>query len=188
MAASLEAGALAVLNFGTRLTSVLSAIGPEALAVTLLPVFSKMFSSDRAYFARSVRRVVSYSMVGAAVITALLMALTPQIVRIVFQHGAFQSDDAQLVASVQRLSLLQLPFTLGIALTVRAIAAAKANRVMVPITAVGMGINVLLNVMWMRSYSVAGVAAASTVGQIFTFAILAVVASRILRAMERPLC
>ena len=41
MAASLGAGSVSVLNYGTRLAGVLLAIGPAALGVTVLPRFSR---------------------------------------------------------------------------------------------------------------------------------------------------
>lgn len=189
MAAALGPGAVAVFNFGTRLTSVLNAIGPEAIAVSLLPVFSRMMiSNERGHLARSVRHIVLKPMLVAAAIGGLLAIFSVPIVRFAFERGAFQADDTVVVAAVQRLSLLQLPFSLGIALLSRVIASARANRVMVPITAAGLVLNALLNILWMRSYAISGVAAAATVTQACTFLILFLAASRILRKVEETPC
>lgn len=189
MAAALGSGSVAILNFGTRLTSVLNAIGPEAIAVSLLPVFSRMLiSNERGHLVRSVRHIVLKPMLVAFAIGVLLAVFSVPIVRFAFQGGAFQAGDTAAVADVQRLSLLQLPFSLGIALLSRVIASAKANRVMVPITAAGLALNALLNILWMRSYAVAGVAAAVTVTQACTFVVLFFAASRILRKVEETSC
>src|SRR5260370_13867676 len=58
MAATLTAGSVSALNFGTRVTGVIIAIGPTALSTAILPRFSKMTAlADW----RGVRRPVAHS-------------------------------------------------------------------------------------------------------------------------------
>jgi hypothetical protein len=112
------AGAVSILNYGTRLISILLSLGPEALGVAVLPKFSRMVSEN-----------------GSA---ATLPWLSSPIVRLAFQHGAFLT---------------------------RVVASVKVNQILVPISAFGLLLNAGLNLVFMRWYSVAGIAAATVVAQ-----------------------
>lgn len=189
MAAMLGAGAVSLLNYGTRLTAVLIAIGPEALGITLLPRFSQMMMQRGQQQVRSLmNRFLLITMCASIVPTVILIAISQPVVQLAFQHGAFVAHQTLAVASVQKLSLLQLPFTVGVALLTRLIASARTNRILVPISAAGLALNALLNLLFMRQFSVAGIALATSLSQAAVFTLLLIAASRIQRASETSVC
>jgi putative peptidoglycan lipid II flippase len=185
LAATLGLGSVSILNYGTRLVPVLIAMGPEALGISLLPCFSQMMASGDSVRAGSLlNRFLAIAMCGSAFLAAVLIFFSRNIVRIVFQHGAFAASDALSVASVQSASLLQLPFAVGIALLIRFVASAKANRILIPISAAGLALNVILSLALMRSFAVTGIALANTVAQACVFIILFLAVSRVRRQPE----
>ncbi len=82
IAAMLASGSVAALNYGTRLTSVLLAIGPAAVATAILPHFSKLMVSEDPNHARHSLR--SYA--------AIILSVTlPAIGLLIFFFGTSDS-------------------------------------------------------------------------------------------------
>ena len=179
MAAMLGAGAVSILNYGTRLVPVLIAVGPEALGITLLPRFSQMLvPGGRGRTTPFLNRFVAVAMAGSAAVAGLLIGLSGPIVRLVFRHSALGAADASSVASVQSMSLLQLPFAVGVALLSRYVASARVNHILVPVSAAGLTLNAALNFLLTPRFAVAGIAMATTIAQAAVFMILLVAVSR----------
>jgi putative peptidoglycan lipid II flippase len=179
MAAALGAGSVSILNYGTRLTGVLMAIGPGALAITILPGFSSMVAArDWERMRRSLWRILSGSMAVAGVASVLLIVFSTPIVRLTMQRGAFTSADTAAVASVQIYSLLQMPFILGTTILMRVLSALKANRVMLPFSGAALMVSTGLNYVWMARLGVAGIALAASSVQALVFTALAILVFR----------
>jgi putative peptidoglycan lipid II flippase len=175
MAAALGAGSVSILNYGTRLTGVLMAIGPGALAITILPGFSSMVAArDWERMRRSLWRILSGSMAVAGVASVLLIVFSTPIVRLTMQRDAFTSADTAAVASVQIYSLLQMPFILGTTILMRVLSALKANRVMLPFSGAALMVSTGLNYVWMARLGVAGIALAASSVQALVFTALAI--------------
>ena len=179
MAAALGAGSVSILNYGTRLAGVLMAIGPGALAVTILPQFSYMVAvRDWERLKQSLWRILSGSMVIAGVAAALLIVLSIPIVRFTLQRGAFTAADTRAVASVQVYSLLQLPFIVGVTILMRILSALRANRALLPVSSAALVVNTVLNYALMAHSGVAGIALAASSVQALVFATLAILVFR----------
>ena len=179
MAAALGAGSVSILNYGTRLAGVLMAIGPGALAVTILPKFSSMVAArDWERMRHSLRRILSGSMAVAGVAGVLLIVFSTPIVRLTLQRGAFTAADTYAVASVQVYSLLQLPFILGTTILMRVLSALRANRVMLPFSGAALVVGTALNYAWMARLGVAGIALATSSVQALVFTALAILVFR----------
>jgi putative peptidoglycan lipid II flippase len=175
MAAALGTGSVSVLNYGTRLSSVLMAIGPAALSVTILPRFSHMAAArDWERLKQSLSRILSGSLIVAGAAAALLIVFSIPIVRLILQRGAFTAADTGMVASVQVFSLLQLPFILGITILMRILSVLNANRVLLPLSGAALIMNTGLNYGLMNRYGVAGIALAGSLAQAMLFAVLAI--------------
>lgn len=174
IAASLDAGSLATLNYGTRLTAVLLGIGPAALGVTILPRFAELVSShDGEIFRRSLIRMLTGTACAGVIIAALLAVGSRAIVRLALQHGAFVESDTVVVAAVQRVSLFQLPFVVCSTLLMRTLAALASNRGLLPVSAVALCANALLNVVLVKPWGVLGLTAATSASQaVLCFALL----------------
>lgn len=185
MAAMLPAGSVSALNFGTRVTGVILAIGPSALSTALLPRFSRMSAtSDWAGLRGSLRRYALLSMLASIPATALLIYLSPVIVKIIFQRGAFSAADASIVARIQAFSLLQVPFSMLLALVVRCVSSLKMNELLLRMAAAGTVANVALDYTLMQYFGVAGIALATPFVALISLALLSFLLLR--RVKMRP--
>jgi putative peptidoglycan lipid II flippase len=174
MAATLGEGGISTLNYGTRLAGVLLAIGPAALGVTILPRFSEVVAErDWKTLRRSVTRILLASISAAALFAVVLIALSAPIVRLTLQRGAFTANDTAAVAAIQTYSLTQMPFLVGTTILMRVIAALKANRVLLPLSAAILVVNTGLNYVLMTRYGVFGIALAGSLAHALMFAGLA---------------
>ncbi len=173
MAASLGAGSVSVLNYGTRLAGVLLAIGPAALSVTVLPRFSAMVAErDWETLKSSLRRMLLGSAAISGIAAIGCIAFSAPIVRLTLQRGAFTAADTGAVAAVQAWSLLQMPFVVGITILMRVFSALKANRPLLPLCASALVVNLALNFVFMHRFGVPGISLASSIAQGLLFAAL----------------
>jgi len=163
MAAMLGSGSVSALNFGTRVSGVLLAVGPAALSTALFPRLSAMSARGEWRDLGSMLR--RYLLLGAVLtvpVACALAWLSEPIARVVFERGAFVPRDTRVVAAVQAFSFLQLPIAVALALLLRAVASLRANVVLIKVSVLALGANAALNYVLMHRMGVAGIALSTT--------------------------
>ena len=105
--------------------------------------------------------------------------------RVMFQYGAFTSEDAIAVAAVQSFYILQIPFYLGWIVLSRALGALGHNRLLLLLSVGAAGMNVVLNFFLRQSYGAPGIAAATAVTHFLLFSVVCAAARFHLRARMR---
>ena len=185
MAAMLQTGSVSALNYAGKLLSVPLNIGVYSLSIAVFPVFSRQSASKDW---RGMRRILSiYTrliLVVSLPLTIVLMMYSEQLVALMFAGGAFDADAIHLVGKVQALLCLQLPFfALGL-LYVRAISALGRNQILMWGTIISVVANVLLNVVFMRIYGLAGIALSTAVVYALSCGYLAMMLFRTLGQRE----
>ena len=159
MAAMLGSGSVAALNYANKLISLLLSIGVSSLATAVLPSFSRL-SANQDW--AGLRRVLNtYTRLVALVTVPLTVALiifSEPLIATFFQGGAFSRQDAHLVARVQSLLFLQLPFYAIGMLYVAAINSLRRNQILIWGTTISISVNVLLNFLFMRIFGLPGIA------------------------------
>lgn len=176
MAAGLEAGSLSALSFGTKLATVIVSIGPAALGTAALPHLSGMAARGEWERMRSnLRWLAAMVAVVAVPSVAALIAISEPLVRLVFQKGAFTEDATIAVTTVQRYSLLQIPFATISALGFRLAASLRASGVLIPVAFVGVCVTAVGDYLLRLKMGVAGIALAATFSQAAMICTLALV-------------
>jgi putative peptidoglycan lipid II flippase len=159
MAAMLEPGSVASLNFGGRITAFAVSVGAFALGAVALPHFSQLVAqSGWPALAASLRR--QFTALGLVTLpaTALLILLARPLVELLFERGSFDASDTALVALTHALYALQIPFALAGTLVVRAISAVGANHILISAAAINIVVNIGLNLLFMRWLGAPGIA------------------------------
>jgi putative peptidoglycan lipid II flippase len=180
MAAMLGSGSVSILNYGTRLVTVLLAIGPSALSTVILPWFSRLTAKGEDQEVR--RTIIRYSLISLAVtipLTLLLVCSSKWLVELMFQRGAFTSTDTGAVAQVQAYALLRLPLSVLLALFLPMVASLRRNSLLLTVAVLSVIANVLLNLFFMRILGVAGLALSTALVHLLSVAFLA---DRLLRS------
>jgi putative peptidoglycan lipid II flippase len=159
MAAMLEPGSVAALNYARKVISLFIVVGATPLSTAALPYFSEMVAKQDWRGCRHTLRVYTRSLVLLTLpLTLGLVAFSHPFVRIVFQRGAFTAVDTGIVSRVQAFLALQIPFYILAQLGVRLISALKRNSVLMVIAGVNLVLNIIFNLILMRYMGVAGIA------------------------------
>jgi putative peptidoglycan lipid II flippase len=183
IAATLGSGSISIFNFGTRLITVLLAIGPVSLSTIILPSLSEI-SAERDW-GRLWRSASKYVLVSLAVVIPVTVGLIPfsePIAHLLFHRGAFGEADAKAVAVVQACSLLQLPVATALTIVSRLVASLKVNEILLPCSVFGIIANAVLDYVLMRRYGVAGIVLATSIVWTLMLALLSYLLFRWVRA------
>jgi putative peptidoglycan lipid II flippase len=104
--------------------------------------------------------------------TLLLIVFSRPLVGMLLLRGAFTSDNVDIVANVQALGALQIPFYLGGILVVRMLSAMRANHVIVWISLINVIINIVADYILMKLYGVAGISLSTSIVYFCSFSML----------------
>jgi putative peptidoglycan lipid II flippase len=184
MAARFGAGSVAALGYGNKLVSFGMGILSVAVSTAVLPQFSRLTAAqDWAGIRHLLRSYAVLVFVAACAASALGVAASVPIARLLYERGAFSPSDTVLVSRIQSFYLLQLPFHATGIVFVRLVSAMSANRFLAVTSVVGAIVNVVGNVVLGRALGVAGIALSTAVVYLSSFVLLvSFVAARLPRA------
>lgn len=186
MAAMLPAGSVAALSYGNKITAFLLGIGATALTTAALPHLSQLVAERKLSVVRkTLANFIAAIFAIGLLVMALFITFSETFIRVVYERGAFTSEDTRIVAQVQSALLLQLPFYVASGFTVRVIQALKANQVMMWGTVISLVLNIVLNYILMQKYGVVGIALSTSIVYMVSFLFLSFFAFRLISLEER---
>jgi len=184
MASSLPAGSVSALNYGNKLVILLTGLVTMSLGTAMLPHFSRMVARREWQAVRHTLRTWTRLIVALTVpLTLVMMAGSTVIVRLAFERGAFRAHDTEIVAFVQSMYLIQVPFYATGILFVRMLTSLQRNRTLLVGTAISLPLNVLLNYVLMRRLGVAGIALTTSIMYVVSCGYLGLMLRRALRTV-----
>ena len=182
MAAMLEPGSVAALNYARKVVTLFIVVGATPLGTAVLPYFSHMVATRDWSGCRHTLKTYSRSIVLVTVpLTLGLVAFSHPLIRILFQRGAFTAADTKIVSRVLAFLSLQIPFYILAQLGVRFISALKKNSVLMVIAGVNLVVNVIFNLVLMRYEGVAGIALSTSLVYLVSCALVYASIARSLR-------
>jgi putative peptidoglycan lipid II flippase len=185
MAAMLPAGNVAALSYGNKIMAVPLNVAVTALGTALVPYLSVLVAKrDWSALRHTVARYLRLSFGTALLPTAALAFWAAPLVRLLFERGAFGPEDTRVVAGVQALASLQIPFYVAGILVVRAISSLSANQILIRGAVLNLAVNVAFNLLFMRWLGVAGIALSTSVMYLGSFTFLYFSYSRLLRQLD----
>ena len=173
MAASLPSGSVSTLVYANRFVSVVLNLLAGAIATAVTPYFSQMVA--RRDWAACRHTVNTYVRLTAAFSIPVALAMifgSHLLIRLTFQHGAFGPQDTAAVAPVQAMYAIQLPFYIVSRVFYRYLVAIRRTSLILYCGIINLVLDVVLNLICMRWYGVAGIALATSLWTISTFAFL----------------
>ena len=173
MAAMLSSGNVAALGYANKLIAGITSIGAMALSTATLPYFSRMVAARDFAGCRHTLKRYSLLVVSTTVpFTLLLIAFSRPIVKALFQRGAFTAVDTDLVSWVQVCYAIQIPFYIWSMLFVRFISSIRRNDILMYVSAINLLLDVVLNLVLMRVWHVAGIALSTSIFYIVSWLML----------------
>ena len=172
-AASLPRGNVAVLGYGNKVISFPLQIAATAIGTSILPYFSTMLARNDWQTARqTLNRYLKLIFLLSIPLTLGLVIFSEPLVRLLLQRGAFTDADTKIVAQVQALGALQIPFYLGGILVVQLISAMKANQIIMLIALINMIVNITIDYLFVKFFGVAGIAFSTSIVYFASFSML----------------
>lgn len=163
MAAMLQPGSVAALNYANKTVGVVLALGAAALGTAVLPYFSKMIAAnDWSGCRHTLKRYSLLVLVATVPFTACLIIFAKPLVRLLFQRGAFTAADTDLVSWIQVCYAIQIPFYIWVTLFVRFLSSVRRNDVLMYGAAISLLLDIVFNVVFMRILGIAGIALSSS--------------------------
>lgn len=182
MAAMLAPGSVSTLNYAYKLIALVVGLGSTALGTAVLPHFSRLVAQE-AWDAiqHTLQTYVRLVVVITVPLTLVLGFFSESIVHVLFERGAFNTRDTQIVAQTQLFYLLQVPFYLLCTLYVRLISSLCANHILMWGAIINLLVNVVLNLIFIQWLGVAGIALSTSVVYMVSLLYLVVMLKRTLK-------
>jgi putative peptidoglycan lipid II flippase len=173
MAAILPSGSVSTLAYANRFVGVVLNLLAGAVAAAVTPYFSQMVA--RQDWAGCRHTVNTYVRVTALVSVPIALAMilgSRLLIRMTLQHGAFAASDTAAVAPVQAMYAIQLPFFIVSRVFYRYLIAIRRTGLILWCGLINLALDVVLNLICMRWYGVAGIALATSLWTVSTFLFL----------------
>jgi putative peptidoglycan lipid II flippase len=141
-----------------------------AISTALAPYFSRMIAlEDWAGCRSTLRTWVCLTALGSTPIALALIAGSHWLVRITYQHGKFGPADTAVVAPVLMMYAIQIPFIVTSRVFYRFIVAMRRNDLILYCGTLNLALDLVLNLILMRWFGVAGIALATSLWSASTF-------------------
>jgi putative peptidoglycan lipid II flippase len=181
MAAMLPSGNVAALGYGNKIIGGILSVGALALSTATLPYFAQMVAAKDWAGCRHTLKRYSILIVGVTVpFTLLVIAFSQPLVKLLYQRGAFTAADTTLVSGVQICYAIQIPFFIWSMPFVRFISSVRRNDVLMYASVINLVLDVILNLLLMRVWHVAGIALSTSIVCIVSFLMLSIWSIRFL--------
>lgn len=173
MAAMLPAGSVSALVYANRFVSVILTLLAGSVSAAVTPYFSEMIAhGDWAECRRTLRTWVRTMLLVSAPVALALMLAARLLVRAALQHGAFGPGDTPVVTHVLVMFAIQIPFFAASRVYYRFLVAFRRTDLIFYCGAINLGLDVVLNLLLMRWFGVAGIALATSLWTVSAFLFL----------------
>lgn len=166
-ASMLGEGNVSSLGYATRITALVLGLGAVAIGRAILPILSKTHEiSQKLELALYWYRILFL----LGVISGLILwYLSPYIIKILFERGAFTSEDTKIVSSIFRYDLLQIPFYFSGIVLVQYFASQRAYIQLLSSSIIAVAVKILSAYFLSETMGVQGIALSTAVMYLATF-------------------
>jgi putative peptidoglycan lipid II flippase len=185
MAASLSPGSVATLAYANRFVGVILNLLAGAIATAVTPYFSQLVARrDWAGVRHTMNTYVGLTALVSVPVALVMIFGSHWVIRFTFQHGIFGARDTAAVAPVQAMYAIQLPFYVVSRVFYRYLVAIRRTSLILYCGVINLVLDVVLNLILMRWYGVAGIALATSLWTVSAFLFLCYWAYRLLPPAE----
>ncbi len=170
MAAMLPAGSVSALAYANRFVSVVITLLAGAVSSAVVPHFSRMIAHrDWTGCRHTLGTWVRLTALVSAPIALALVVGSHWLIRATFQHGVFGPSDTALVTPVLAMYALQIPFFVSSRVFYRFLVAMRRTDLILYCGVINLALDIVLNLVLMRWFGVAGIALATSLWTVSTF-------------------
>lgn len=155
--AGLGPGALASVSYANRFVALIIGMVGMAIGRAVLPIFSEVniiSNHQLAIMALSWSKLI---FIGSVIIVLFIWPMSDLIIRILFERGAFSSNDTRIVAELLKFGLLQIPFYTSGLVLVFALSSAKKYEIIAIIAFINLLIKIIFTYILTIKFAESGV-------------------------------
>jgi len=175
----LEAGSMSALNYAQRLIQFPLSIVLATVGTISFTVFSeKVAKAEIARLSELLNKALSFLSITVIPITVFVLFFSKDIVHVIFERGAFDRAATNNTSTALFFYILGLPAMAFSAPFVTLFRALRKNAILMLATAIGITINIILNILLVKHYGIAGLSFATSISFIFGFGFFISIALR----------
>ena len=162
-AARLDEGSISTLNYANRIMALILGLGATAIGRSVFPVLSQMAGKPATlHRARSAALKWTVVMFGLGILMlAILWPLADFFVKLLFERGAFTSENTQEVAFIFQFLLLQLPFYFSSIVLVQLFTSKKKYKTLLVSGLIGLVIKIITGYLLITKFGLLGLASST---------------------------
>lgn len=162
-AAQLAVGSIAAINYGNKMPAFLNGILVVAISNVLLPHFSKMFLENKKRTFEQMFKIIKIVFLVAGICAIIGVFLSDFLVAFFFQRKEFTAEDTELVADIQQIFLVYIPFSIAAMVVVNFLTSINKNTVMAYVSLGALVLNIVLDYVLIQYYGILGIALCTTI-------------------------
>lgn len=173
MASTLTVGSIAALNYAARLHSIISQLFIIVVSKAVLPFFAKQVADDDLDgLQHTFLLILKRTWCILLPLSLLVVFFGKLTIQVIFQRGEFSEVSTAASSGAWIAYSLGLPFQATGILTARVYNALQDSKTLMYVSAVSVGLNILLNWTFMKLWGHIGIALSTSVLYVLTTAIL----------------
>lgn len=170
MAAMLAPGSVAALNYGNRVIAFPITLTTTALSTAIIPYLSQMVAAnDWAGINRTLKQYMLLIFAATIPLTGLFIGFSEPITQLLFERGSFTANDTIVVAQIQALYALQIPFYIANIFIVKLITSMRLNHLLMWVSLFNLMFNIIFNYIFMQWIGIQGIALSTSCVYVFSF-------------------
>lgn len=179
LATSLPEGGVSAFNLGNKVVLFLTGLLSIAVSSVILPYFSAMVAKNHIISARrELSFFLLFSTFTSVPVSACMYIWSEPLIQLMFEGGTFDRSSTVLVAKVLQYGLIQIPFFVSSSFLLK-FATATKHLLAVTLTALlGLVVNIVGSIFFMKHMGVTGIALGSSVSVIFSAVLLVLILVR----------
>lgn len=162
-AVQLAIGSISALNYALKIPAFAIGIIVIAMNNVLLPHFSKLVLIDTQNAYNQLYKMLKIIFIGSAVIAIIGILTSDFFVTLFFERKEFTENDAKLVATLQKIILIYIPFKISGMLLVNFLTSINKNNYMAIVSFASIVLNIVLNVILIKTLGIFGIVWATTI-------------------------
>lgn len=176
IASWLPTGAISYMNYADRLNQLPLSVVGVAVSTALLPILSKSIrKGNESQALRNQNTALEFSLFLVLPAMTGLICLAPQLIKMVFERGAFTQADAAATALTLQAFAIGLPAYVMIKVFSTSFFARQDTKTPIMTAGAGIVVDIILSVILMQSFAQVGIAMATAAAAWVNAGLLAVI-------------
>lgn len=144
--ASFFTGAMSYLYYTDRIGQFPLSLVGYSLSIAILPSLSLAFKNNDNYSIHSLQnKSISIAMFFSLPIMFIILSLSTPILSVIYEHGAFTSNDTKIVAKMLSIYAISIPFNILLKIFFACFYANKETQMPMKISIISLMLNIIIN-------------------------------------------